>query len=60
MIADRDKKGRIRIFSHNLASYLIYGFPYPEEKMSKGMKSILHEMLWTIYGKDGEESKKST
>lgn len=50
MIADHDAEGRIRIYSHNLASYLVYGLPYPEEKMSAGQKKILHELLWTNYG----------
>lgn len=46
----KDKSGKKNVLhSYNLASYLIYGLAYPEEKMSKGQKEVLHAMLWSLY-----------
>lgn len=41
--------GKNYVATHNLASYLLYGFAYPEEKMSDGMKEQLHNFLWVRY-----------
>ena len=51
------KDGKNILMTHDLGSYLVYGFAYPEEKMSVGQKDVLHAMFWTLYGDRGTTSK---